>query len=133
MDVPVALGIGVAFAASVWATLSGSGEVYFDSVAMFVFLLGGRFLEMTARQRAVSVTEALARLMPAYATRLLDYPQNRSLEQVMVAELEPGDVVLVKAGETIPADGQVIEGTSCADESLLTGESSPVRKGPGRP
>ena len=132
MDVPVALGIGVAFAASVWATLSGSGEVYFDSVAMFVFfLLGGRFLEMTARQRAVSVTEALARLMPAYATRLLDYPQNRSLEQVMVAELEPGDVVLVKAGETIPADGQVIEGTSCADESLLTGESSPVSKGPG--
>jgi Cu2+-exporting ATPase len=71
MDVPVALGVGAAFAASVWATLTASGEVYFDSVTMFVFfLLSGRFLEMSARQRAVSVTEALARLMPAVAARV---------------------------------------------------------------
>ena len=132
MDVPVALGVGTAFAASVWATLSASGEVYFDSVAMFVFfLLGGRFLEMTARQRAVSVTEALARLMPAFAARVAAYPQDRRVEQVMAAELAPGDVVMVKAGETIPADGSVIEGISCTNESLLTGESTPVEKHPG--
>jgi Cu2+-exporting ATPase len=132
MDVPVALGIGAAFAASVWATLTASGEVYFDSVTMFIFfLLGGRFLEMTARQRAVSVTEALARLLPAFAARVALYPADTSVEQVMAAILVPGDVVLVKAGETIPADGQVLEGASCANESLLTGESAPVAKFPG--
>ncbi|WP_301102240.1 heavy metal translocating P-type ATPase [Propionivibrio sp.] len=132
MDVPVALGVGAAFAASVWATLTASGEVYFDSVTMFVFfLLGGRFLEMTARQRAVSVTEALARLLPAFAARVAGYPLDQAQEQVMAAELAPGDVVLVRAGETIPADGLVIEGASCANESLLTGESAPVAKFPG--
>ena len=132
MDVPVALGVGTAFVASVWATLTASGEVYFDSVSMFVFfLLGGRFLEMTARQRAVSVTEALVGLMPAFAVRVAAYPQDRSLESVMAADLQPGDVVLVKAGETIPADGCVVEGTGCANESLLTGESAPVIKSPG--
>jgi Cu2+-exporting ATPase len=132
MDVPVALGVGAAFAASVWATLTASGEVYFDSVTMFVFfLLTGRFLEMSARQRAVSVTEALARLMPAVAGRLAAYPQSREVEQVMVADLQPGDVVLVRPGETIPADGRVLEGASSSDEALLTGESAPVRKEPG--
>lgn len=132
MDVPVALGVGAAFAASVWATLTASGEVYFDSVTMFVFfLLGGRFLEMTARQRAVSVTEALARLMPAFAARVANFPQQRSAVQVIAAELQPDDVVLVKPGETIPADGHVLEGVSCTNESLLTGESAPVPKSPG--
>ena len=132
MDVPVALGVGAAFAASVWATLTASGEVYFDSVSMFVFfLLGGRFLEMTARQRAVSVTEALARLMPALAARVAGYPQDRSCEQIVAADLQPGDIVLVKPGETIPADGHVIEGVSCANEALLSGESAPLEKHPG--
>ena len=134
MDVPVTLGIGAAFAASVWATATTSGAVYFDSVTMFVFfLLGGRFLEMNARQRAVSVTEALAKLVPALAVRVAGYPHERSPEQVMAAALEPGDIVLVKAGETIPADGFVIEGSSCANESLLSGESAPVAKAPGSP
>jgi Cu2+-exporting ATPase len=132
MDVPVALGVGAAFIASVWATLTASGEVYFDSVTMFVFfLLGGRYLEMTARQRAVSVTEALARLMPAFAARVAAYPDDRSVVQVMAAELRPGDVVLVRPGETIPADGVVVEGRSSANEALLTGESVPVVKVPG--
>ena len=132
MDVPVALGVGAAFLASVWATLTASGEVYFDSVTMFVFfLLGGRYLEMTARQRAVSVTEALAKLMPAFAARVAAYPDGRALEQVPVADLRPGDVVLVRAGETIPADGVVVEGQSAANEALLTGESVPVVKAVG--
>ena len=132
MDVPVALGVGGAFAASVWATLTASGEVYFDSVTMFVFfLLGGRFLEMTARQRAVSVTEALAKLMPAFAARVAAYPDDRSIAQVMAAELRPGDMVQVRPGETIPADGVVVEGQSSANEALLTGESVPVAKAPG--
>lgn len=129
MDVPVALGIGVAFMASVWATLTRSGEVYFDSVTMFVFfLLGGRYLEMTARQKAVSVSEALAKLLPAFCQRLPGFPENREPEQVVVSELKPGDVVLVRPGDTIPADGRVLEGRSNANEALLTGESRPVAK-----
>ena len=134
MDVPVALGVGVAFLASCWATFMQPGEVYFDSVTMFVFfLLGGRYLEMTARQKAVSVTEALARLLPAFAQKMPNFPVDRSTEQRVVADLHPGDFVLVRAGDIVPADGRVIEGVSCADEALLTGESRPVPKAPGMP
>lgn len=132
MDVPVALGVGAAFVASVWATITASGEVYFDSVTMFVFfLLGGRYFEMRARQRAVGVTEALAKLMPAMALRVGSYPENRDTEQVVVADLRPGDVVLVKPGASIPADGVIVEGESSVNESLLSGESRPVAKAAG--
>lgn len=132
MDVPVALGVGAAFSASCWATLVQSGEVYFDSVSMFVFfLLGGRYLEMTARQKALSVTEALAKLLPAFSQKLADFPVDRSTVQCVVADLRPGDCVLVRPGDIVPADGRVVEGVSCADEALLTGESRPVPKSPG--
>ncbi|WP_153144935.1 heavy metal translocating P-type ATPase [Dechloromonas sp. H13] len=132
MDVPVALGVGAAFIASCWATLTQQGEVYFDSVTMFVFfLLGGRYLEMTARQKAVSVTEALAKLLPAFAQIMPNFPVDRSSEQRVVADLRPGDVVLVRPGDIVPADGTVVEGVSCANEALLTGESRPVPKSPG--
>ena len=124
MDVPVALAVLAAFAASVWYTWQGGGEVYYDSVTMFVFfLLTGRFLEMTARHRAGQISEALVRMLPATATRL-DADGSESV--VPIAELVPGDRVLVRPGETIPADGRVEDGASSVDESLLTGESLPV-------
>jgi Cu2+-exporting ATPase len=133
MDVPVALGVGAAFAASVWATLTASGEVYFDSVTMFVFfLLGGRYLEMVARQKAARGVEALARALPAFASRFAAYP-GEEIDRVAVTELRVDDVVLVKPGETLPADGVVIDGASSVDESLLTGESRPVPKRGGDP
>lgn len=132
MDLPVALGVGVAFAASCWATLTESGEVYFDSVTMFVFfLLGGRYLEMSARQKALSVTEALAKLLPAFAQKIPNFPVDRETEQKVVADLRVGDYVLVRPGDIVPADGRVVEGMSCANEALLTGESLPVAKVPG--
>ena len=132
MDVPVALGVALAFAASVAATVTGEGQVWFDSVAMFVFfLLGGRYLEMTARQRAVDATERLARVLPALARRLPRYPAALDEETVAVGELALGDHLLVKAGETIPADGCVVEGATSVDESLLTGESRPIAKAAG--
>jgi Cu2+-exporting ATPase len=134
MDVPVALGVGAAFVASCWATLVQAGEVYFDSVTMFIFLLlGGRYLEMAARQKAVGVTEALARLLPAFAQKMPNFPVDRDIEQCIVADLRIGDAVLVRPGEAVPADGRVIEGASSADEALLTGESRPVRKNAGDP
>ncbi|MDP2826125.1 MAG: heavy metal translocating P-type ATPase [Sulfuritalea sp.] len=135
MDVPVALGVGAAFAASVWATLIAAGEVYFDSVTMFVFfLLSGRYLEMMARQKAARSVETLARAIPAFATRLAAWPcgaADAAGERVAVAELRAGDAVQIRPGETIPADGMVLDGESAADESLLTGESRPVPKAVG--
>ena len=137
MDVPVALGVGAAFAASVWATVTAAGEVYFDSVTMFVFfLLSGRYLEMMARQQAARSVETMARAIPAFATRLLGWPGTGAdaVEgRVAVAELRAGDVVRIRPGETVPADGFVLDGESAADESLVTGESRPVPKLAGDP
>lgn len=130
MDVPVALAIAGAFGASAWSTLTGSGEVYFESVCMFAFfLLTSRFLEMSARQRAGQAAESLVKMLPSTAIRLTDAGQ----EAVAVADLAPGDRVLVRPGETVPVDGMVIEGASSVDESLLTGESLPRAKEPGDP
>src|SRR5574343_1619002 len=129
MDTPVALGIGAAFVASVWATISQSGHVYYDSINMFVFfLLGGRYLELLARQKALRATEELGRLAPAFADRLVETGAPDQTERVLVSTLQIGDRVLVKPGTQVPADGCVIEGDSSVDESLLTGESLPVDK-----
>lgn len=128
MDVPVALAIGGAYTASVWNSLTGHGEVYFDSVTMFVFFLSlGRFLEMMARHRAGTNADALARLQPSTAMRVHD---DRT-ERVGIAELNIGDRVRVRPGELIPCDGRVVTGYSGIDESLLTGESRPVDRAPG--
>jgi Cu2+-exporting ATPase len=132
MDVPVALGIIAAFSASVLATVRGEGAVYFDSVAMFVFLLlGARYLELSARARATQSQERLARLTPAVAERLDRFPDPLHHNEVPVAMLQPGDHVLVRPGAAIPADGQVVDGASSVDESLLTGESRAIVKRTG--
>jgi Cu2+-exporting ATPase len=129
MDVPVALGIGVAFAASAVATASGSGEAYFDSVTMFVFLLLlGRYLELIARQRSSLALQHLGRLMPEFANRLPDFPRSLEAERVAVAALRPGDLALVRPGESVPADGIVEQGTGSVSEALLSGEATPVLK-----
>ena len=134
MDVPVALGVGAAFAASVYGSFVGSAEVYFDSVTMFVFfLLTGRFLEMSARKRSAEAAESLVKLIPAAARRLPGFPVGREEEIVAAVKLAPGEHVLVGPGESFPADGAVAEGRSSVDESLLTGESHPVVKHPASP
>ncbi len=128
MDVPVSIALLLAYTASTWNTFDGSGEVYFDSVTMFVFLLSiGRFAEMSARHRAGSTSDALVRLQPALATRL----EQGVARRVPVDDLEPLDELLVPAGEPFPADGLLCEGETAADESLLTGESAPVAKTTG--
>jgi len=122
MDTTIALAITLIYVASLYETLRGGGEVYFDSASMFVFLLlGGRYLEMRARRHAADVVDALARLQPALA-------QRRSAagapETVGVHELEAGDIVVVAVGVAVPADGILLDEACEVDESLLTGESA---------
>ncbi len=125
MDVPISLGLILAYLASVWSTLFDSGEVYFEAVATFAFfLLAGRYLEMRARHRNRQGYGNLAQLMPLTARRL----RADGEEQVVLKSLRSGDRVLVKGGETFPCDGRVEEGISSAGEALLTGESRPVPK-----
>jgi Cu2+-exporting ATPase len=128
VDVPVALAIGLAFAASCRNLLAETGPVYFESVSMFVFfLLLGRFVEMVVRQRSVSVSDAVARLLPDTALRLDGEKQT----PVPRESLGEGDRVHVRHGEAFPADGEIIQGLTRVDESLLTGESRPLERGPG--
>jgi Cu2+-exporting ATPase len=125
MDVPVSLAIITAFAGSVWITLRGEGVVYYDAITMFtLFLLSTRFLERNAREKSVEATENLLKLVPAMSLRLRDGQQ----EVVAVLDLVAGDIILVKPGEAVAADGEVAAGISSVDEALLTGESRAVQK-----
>ncbi len=136
MDVPVSLAIAGAYSASCWATITGSGEVYFDSVSMFTFfLLLGRFFEMRARHSNRMAAGNVAQLMPLSALLIAQsgHNQGESFEPraVPVKSLQLGDRVLVKSGETLPCDGEVVAGRSAVVEALLTGEPNPVDKTPG--
>jgi Cu2+-exporting ATPase len=120
MDVPVALAIGLAFLASCYNFFRGQGEVWFDSVVMFIFFLSlGRHMEMMLRHRNLQAGAALARLLPEWAVRI--HGQQR--EMVPADDLRMGDRILVRAGESFPADGHICMGATEVDESLLTGES----------
>jgi Cu2+-exporting ATPase len=83
MDVPVALGIAAAFAGSVWSTVTGEGEVYFDSVTMFIFLLlASRYIELVARRRAAASLETMQHALPDAAWLLRDFPNSREASRV---------------------------------------------------
>ena len=132
MDVPVALAIALAFSASVLATITAEGAVYFDSIVMFVFLLlGARYLELRARQKSASHLESLSRAVPATANLLPHFPNAMDAELVPAGALVEAQYVLVRPGETFPVDGQIEQGETEVDEALLTGESMPVRRHKG--
>ena len=130
MDLPVSLAIAVAFVSSAVATLRGQGEIYFDSVVMFVFFLSAsRYFESMARQRCAASVEKLVQAMPLMTTLLAG--DDDAGEAVAAARLAIGDRVLIRPGETVPADGEIESGQSDIDESLLSGESIPLARGPG--
>ncbi len=129
MDVPVAAALLLAFTASCYNTLRDSGQLYFDSVAMFIFfLLVGRFMEMNVRRGSLDAGEALSRTLPGKVTRL---KPDGSSERVPLAELAAGESVLVAHGAVVPVDGTLVEGSTLVDESLITGESVPVARQAG--
>ena len=125
MDVPVSIAILLAYSASCWATLSQQGEVYFESVSMFTFLLLiGKFLEFRARSLAAQVSANLLKLMPMTATKI----KNDKEVLISAKKLVPNDTVLIKPGETVPADGEIVQGKSQLNEAMLTGEHLPITK-----
>ena len=131
MDVPIVIGLCTAFLGSLVATVRQHGEVYFDSIAMFVFfVLLARFFEMRGRVRAADAMDRLARVIPETARRLR---ADGGEEEVAVVELERGDRLTIRPGEALPADAVILQGRTSVDESVLTGEALPVEKGPGEP
>ena len=128
MDVPIVLGLSFAYLGSLHTTWSQSGEVYYDSIAMFVFLvLLARRIELRGRVRAADALDRVGKILPRLATRL----DADGEQEVLVTDLAPGDRVRVHPGEIVPADGRLIDGRSTFDESLLTGEPLPVARQPG--
>jgi Cu2+-exporting ATPase len=125
MDVPIVIGLAIAWGGSLRATVTQNGEVYYDSIAMFVLLLlVARFVELRGRLIAARSLDFMARAVPATARRLRDNGE----EEVPVVELIPGDMISVAPGKSVPIDGIIVKGGSNFDESLLTGEVFPVKK-----
>ncbi len=130
MNTLVSLGTGVAFAYSAYATIwpAPGRHVYFDAVLLILgFLLLGKALEFRAKRRAMTALDSLSRLRPVTARRIRD-----GVESILpLAEIQPGDSVLVLPGERFPVDADILEGRSTVDESMLTGESTPLMREPG--
>lgn len=129
MDVPITLGVLLAFGMSLYDTLQHAQHVYFDAATMLLFfLLVGRTLDHVMRARARSAVQGLARL----AARGAQVEQtDGQLVYRAVEEIHPGDVLQIQAGQRIPLDGQVVTGSSDLDVSLVTGESAPCAVQPG--
>ncbi|MDH5484542.1 MAG: heavy metal translocating P-type ATPase [Gammaproteobacteria bacterium] len=132
MDLPIAIGATTTYAYSVYVTLLQPplGHVYFDTVVNFIFvILVGRFLEAKSKRHAVNATQRLLDLQPRVATVLRDGKP----EIVPVRSIKINEIVIIKAGDKIPVDGHVIDGSSSIDEAMLSGESIPRRKTTGDP
>jgi len=145
MDVPVSIAIVCAAIASIYNMVNGYADVYFDSIAMFVFLLlGARYLEWSIRQRSAASLSTLDASVPQTARLITNDkpaasccsstakdPLNQTTELVPSVRLKPDDLIAVHSGERVPVDGIVAAGQSSIDSSLLTGESLPIPIAPG--
>jgi Cu+-exporting ATPase len=130
MNTLVSLGTGVAFVYSAYATIwpATGRQVYFDAVLLILgFLLLGKALETRAKRRAMSALDSLSRLKPATARRICDGVQTI----VPLEEIQPGDSVLILPGGRFPVDATILEGRTTVDESMLTGESTPLDREAG--
>jgi Cu2+-exporting ATPase len=127
MDTPVTLGLSLAFLASIWAVISNRGEVYFDSIAMFVlFLLLARYTVHNSRLLAAQSIERLAQHIPLTAMRMQQKSHHAEHEIISAKELVPKDWVRVLPGHTLPADGIIRAGNSKLNQAVISGESKPI-------
>ncbi len=124
----IALAITVSYGYSLLVTFGLNGEeIYWELTTLIVIMLLGHWLEMSAVQNAGSALNEMARLLPDTAIKVKD----DELVEVAVTELRAGDLLLIRPGARVPADGQVVQGNSLVNESMVTGESVPVAKQPG--
>ncbi len=122
MDVPISLAVVLALAMSVFESLTGGAEAYFDAaVTLLFFLLIGRYLDQRMRERARTAVTGLSRLAVKGASRV----EDGELSYAPLDEVRPGMILRVAAGERVPVDGVVVRGTSDVDRSLVSGESAP--------
>jgi P-type Cu2+ transporter len=133
MDMPVSLGMLIAFVVSTLGTFEPEGifgrEVFYDSLTMFVcFLLTGRWLEVRLRDRTAGALDAVLNRLPDSIER---QTPSGSFERVALRRIAVGDVLRILPGEAFPADGTIVQGRTQADEALLTGESRPVSRTQG--
>jgi Cu+-exporting ATPase len=125
MDLLVSAGASLAYIYSIWAMVTGRGEVYFDSVTMIItFVLAGKYLEVLSKKRAADTMDALSNALPTEVTVI----ENGEKVMVAVEEVQPGDIIEVRPGEKVAIDGVVVAGEGSFDESSLTGESEPIYK-----
>jgi len=130
MNTMVSLGTGVAFTYSAYATIwpAPDRQVYFDAVLLILgFLLLGKVLEARAKQRALAALDSLLRLRPVTARRILNGVETI----VLLEQIQVGDSISVLPGERFPVDAIILEGRTTVDESMLTGESTPLPREPG--
>jgi Cu+-exporting ATPase len=130
MNTLVSLGTGVAFTYSAYATIwpATGRAIYFDAVLLILgFLLLGKTLETRAKRRALAALDSLSRLRPATARRIRDGVES----VVPLEEIQPGDSVVILPGERFPVDATILEGRTTVDESMLTGEPTPLDREPG--
>ncbi len=125
----ISLAITTAFAYSLYATLIGSmGGFFWEMVTLIDIMLLGHWLEMRSVRQASGALSELAKLMPDTAERV---QPDGSVEVVQVGQLRLGDILLIRPGASVPADGEVVEGSSDVNEAMITGESRPVKKAAG--
>jgi len=128
MSVLIAVGVLAAYVASVYLTIIGSKELFYEAAAMLVtFVLFGHWMEMKSRRGSSDALHALFNLVPQRARVL----RSDKEVEVPTSEVVRGDVVVLRPGDRVPVDGEVVEGTTSIDESLVTGESLPVEKKAG--
>ncbi len=127
LDLPITLALFVGAIAGTWNTITARGDFYFDSLSMLVFLLlVGRFIQYKQQRRAESSLEMLFALTPQTARRVERDGANEDIHEVPTQAIAPGDVIEIRSGELLPADGVVESGQSALNNALLTGESRPI-------
>ncbi len=128
MAVLIAVGITAAYGFSIVLTLLGSTDSYYEAAAMLItFVLFGHWMEMKSRRGTTDALQALFNLVPPQARVM----RNGKEVVIPTSEVKLGDIVLLKPGDKVPVDGEIIEGETAIDESLVTGESIPVEKKKG--
>lgn len=128
MAVLIAVGITAAYAFSVLLTFLGSSDSYYEAAALLItFVLFGHWMEMKSRRGTTDALQALFDLVPPQARVI----RNGKEELIPTAEVKRGDIIVIKPGDKVPVDGEITEGETAIDESLVTGESLPVAKAVG--